>query len=225
MNGKERHREKGIKIMALTKKQLKEILSEAGVDSEKMSEAVDKIIDGHTTSIEALREERNNYKAEAEKVPDLEKEVEELQKSADSSKDDSFKVKYEAMKEEFDKFKNETTAKETARLKKDAYKKLLKELNVSEKRIDSVLKVTNLNDLKLDKEGNFEDSDKLKESIKSEWSDFIVKTEVKGAKTTTPPANGGTKTMTKEEIMAIKDGATRRQKMAENPELFGIGEE
>ena len=51
----------------------------------------------------------------------------------------------------------------------------------------------------------------------------MTTTTTTGAKTSTPPANNGTGTgKTKEEIMAIKDGAVRRAEMAKNPHLFGL---
>ena len=50
--------------MALTKAQVREILSAAGVTSEHMSDAVDKIIDSHLTSLNALREYVAKYKAD-----------------------------------------------------------------------------------------------------------------------------------------------------------------
>ena len=50
--------------MALTKVKVREILSTAGVDADHMSEAVNAIIDGHVASIDALREENGNLKAE-----------------------------------------------------------------------------------------------------------------------------------------------------------------
>ena len=56
--------------MALTKAQVKEILSEAGADGEKIADAVQKILDGHVATIEALRKEYDDFKAnvEAEKI-------------------------------------------------------------------------------------------------------------------------------------------------------------
>jgi hypothetical protein len=127
------------------------------------------------------------------------------------------------MKEEFEKYKADVDKKETTRSKEIAYKELLKEVGVSEKRISAILKVTNLEEMKI-KDGKFEDADSLKKSIKEEWADFIQTESTKGADTKKPPQNNGTKTRTKEEIMAIKDGTERRKAMAENPELFGIGE-
>lgn len=214
---------KELKIMALTKAKVKEILSTAGVEADKMNDAVDAIIDGHVTSIDALREERNNYKADAEKYADTSKELEELKKSVAKNEKDPYKVKYEAMKEEFEKYKADVEKKETTRSKESAYKELLKEAGVSDKRIASIIKVTNLEDLKI-KDGKFEDSESLKNSIKEEWADFIVSESTKGAETKKPPINNGTKTRTKDEILAIKDGVERRKAMAENPELFGIGD-
>jgi hypothetical protein len=78
-----------------------------------------------------------------------------------------------------------------------------------------------LSKVDFDKENNVKDADKVKESIKSEWADFITTTSSKGADTTTPPANtGGAKT--KDEILAIKDPSERQAAIAENHELFGI---
>lgn len=54
--------------MALSKAKVREILSEAGVDSDHMTAAVESIIDGHTASISALREERDTAKDEATRL-------------------------------------------------------------------------------------------------------------------------------------------------------------
>ncbi len=54
--------------MALTKAKVREILSEAGVDADHMTAAVGAIIDGHTASINALREDRETAQAETERI-------------------------------------------------------------------------------------------------------------------------------------------------------------
>ena len=213
--------------MALTKAKVREILSEAGVESEKISDAVDKIIDGHVTSINALREERDNLKKDADKLADTEKELNELKKTIESNEKDPYKVKYEAKKEEFENFKKQIAEKESKKQKEDAYIQLLKESNVSEKRIKAIIKASedSINSVKFDKDGKIENAEDLKKAIAEEWDDFIEKTVVKGAKTEKPPANDGKQTMTKEQIMAIKNGVERRKAIAENKDLFGIGDE
>ena len=67
-----------------------------------------------------------------------------------------------------------------------------------------------------------DNADTLSESIKKDYADFIPTTKTKGTDPVTPPSNGGKNTMTKDEILAIRDGATRRQAIADNPQLFGL---
>lgn len=186
-----------------------------GIDDDK----IDEIITAHSETVNALKEQRDTYKTDAEKLPKVEKELNDLKEAHKDDGENAFEVKYKALKEEFNDYKKEITAKETKAAKTDAYKALLKETGISEKRIDSILRVTNLDDIELE-DGKIKDSDKLKDTIKTEWEDFIVKTETKGANTQTPPANTGGGKKTKEEILAIKDTVERQKAMAENKELF-----
>lgn len=211
--------------MALTNANVKEILSKAGVDSEHMKDAVNEIIEGHTTSIEALREERDGYKEKAQKVEDLEKQLEKAQKDLEeANSDDSeqkYKTKYEMLKEEFKEYKKDIEAKATKENKAKAYKDILKEAGISEKRIDAVLKVSDIDSIEFDDEGKVKDKNDLLKSIKEEWSDFIQTADVQGAKTDNPPANtGGSKTLTKDDIMKVKDTSERQKLIKENIDLF-----
>ena len=97
---------------------------------------------------------------------------------------------------------------------------MLKDAGVSEKRIDSIIRVTDLNKVELDDEGKIKDSGELAKSIKDEWSDFIVTESKQGANVSNPPANTGGNKMSKDEIMAIKDTSARQKAMLEKKELF-----
>lgn len=165
-------------------------------------EQVDAIVEAHTETINALKEQRDNYKTDAEKLPKVQKELDALK--AAGSGEDEWKEKYEAEHSAFEKFKGEQAAAKDKADKTAAYKALLKEVGVSENRIDSIIKVTNLDDLKL-KDGVFTKADELKEAAKTEWKDFIVSSQKKGASTQTPPGNAGGKPMTKEEIYKTDD--------------------
>lgn len=205
--------------MALTKAQVREILSAAGVDNEHMSDAVEKIIDGHLVSVNALREEIGTYKAEAEKLPALQKELEVARSDLAASKKDSWEVKYKAIKEDFETFKTQQAQKEDHTAKETAYRALLKAAGMSEKRIDSVLRVSDVDGVELTEKGEIKGADKLTASIKEEWADFIETIEVQGAVTPNPSVNTGG-VMTRDEIMKIKDPGERQQKIAENIGLF-----
>jgi DNA invertase Pin-like site-specific DNA recombinase len=199
--------------MALTNAQVKEILSKAGVDAEHMPEAVENIVAGHTASINALREERDTAREEAKKNSDAKKELDELQKKMDGK--DPYKVKYEAIKEEFEEFKKGIETEKTMEEKRKAFKNLLKEIGISEKRIDAVVKVSDVEALELNKDGSIKDASKLSDKLKEDWSDFIVTEGEKGADTATPPANNTDKPkLSKEEIFKIKNTTERQAAIA-----------
>ena len=202
--------------MALTRKMLKAM----GIEEEK----IDQIIEAHAETTDALKAERDEYKADAEKLADVQKELDKAKKAAkDDGEETVLKSEYDALKTEYDKYKGEITAEKERNAKETAYRELLKAAGVSEKRISAVVKVTDIDGIELDKDGKIKDADKRAESVKAEWADFIETTTTKGANTANPPANNGKGNgKTKEEIMAIKDGTIRRQEMAANPHLFGL---
>lgn len=196
--------------MALTRKSLKAM----GLTDEQ----VDSIIEMHTETVDGLKA----YKADAEKLPGVQAELDDLKKQAAENKDDGWKDRHDAVKKEFDDYKAAQTAKDTKSAKEGAYRALLKEAGVAERRIDAVLRVTDLEKIELE-DGKIKGADEVKNSIKTEWAEFIAVPGQSGADMAKPPANtGSTTAMTKDQIMAIKDPAERQAAIAENHQLFGI---
>lgn len=175
--------------MAFSVKQIKALLSEKGMPVDNLDAAAEEICSRHTADLDSIKEQRDSYKADAEKLASVQAEL-------DSIKNDPYEVKYSALKEEFDQYKQTQAAKETKAAKESAYRSMLKELGVSEKRLDAILRVTDLDSIVIDKSGALKDADKLRENAKTEWSDFIATTTEKGAETVTPPTNTGSKGMT-----------------------------
>ena len=200
--------------MALTRK----FLSALGIEADK----VDEIINAHTEVTDAIKAERDGYKEKADKLVGVQKELDDLKAAAEKDGKDPFKVKYEAIKEEFENYKKDVSAKETKASKTAAYRELLKKAGVSEKRIDAVLKVSDVDGIELDKDGKIKDEDAKLTAIKTEWADFISTNTQTGAQTSNPPAGSGKTYKTKEEIFAIKDTAERQKAIYDNKELFGI---
>lgn len=200
--------------MAFTRK----FLSSLGIDEEK----IDTIITAHTEVTDALKADRDKYKEDAEKLPSVEQELQSI-------KDDGYKEKYEKEHKDFEAYKSAQDAKESARAKTSAFKKVLKEVGISDKRIDAVLKVSKdaINGIEFDDDGKIKGLEDLKKSVKDEWSEFVVKTEEHGTNTAEPPANTGGGGMTKAEIYKkdekgnyVHSTAERQKAIAENPELF-----
>lgn len=166
--------------MALTRAMLKGM----GLTEEQISA----IIDEHTSVTSALKDQVKEYKEAAEKLPDVQKELDDLKKEVEKG---DWENKYTKEHEAYEKYRTEVETKEKSTKLKDAYKKLLTECKVGDKHVDSILRVTDFKDMKLADDGTFEDADKLKEQITSDWSGFISTTETKPAGVETPPGGSG----------------------------------
>lgn len=196
--------------MALTRK----FLSAMGIDADK----IDEIISAHAETVDGLKEEMATFKTDAEKLADVTKKLEVANaKIEELSKEDSYKVKYDAIKEEYSKYKKDIEAEKVKGNKTEAFKELLKNIGISEKRIDSVMKVSGATiDSLVMEDGKIKDADKLKASLKEEWDDFIVTDGGKeGADVSEPPANGGSKAKSMDEISKIKDTSERQKALKE----------
>jgi hypothetical protein len=200
--------------MALTRK----FLSALGIEEEK----AEQIIQAHVDTVDPIKTERDKYKEQAEKVPSLEKEVADLK--AKETGDDPYKEKFEALQKEYDTYKADVEAQATTAKKESAFRHMLKDIGIPDKRIDSVLKVSDVNNIELTENG-IKDEETLKAKLKEEWSDFITTIKTEGVNSANPPANNGAKTtMTKEQIRAISDPIARQKAMMDNPTLFGLPE-
>ena len=164
--------------MALTRKALKAM----GLTEEQ----VDSIVEMHTETLDGLKSEAEQYKADALKLPEVQRELDKLKQGGG----EDYKAKYEAEKAAHDKTKSDHAAKETAAQKKALYRALLKEAGVQEKRIESVLRLTDLNAVELEGD-KLKDGKALTESIKKEWADFIEESHTEGAHVDNPPDGKG----------------------------------
>lgn len=178
--------------MALSRKYLKGM----GLTEEQVSaiiEANEETITGLTDKIEKLQSANKEVER---KFNNLQSEYDSLKESTDTSKT-PYKKKYEeelAAKEQlqhdFDSYKAGVEEEKAIAKKSDAYRKLLKDAGINDKRIDSVLKVSPFKDVEFEEDGEtVKDKDKLIESIKDDWSDFIMTKEVQGATVAHPIVN------------------------------------
>ena len=177
--------------MALTRRSLKAM----GIEDEK----IDEIIAAHAETVDALKEQRDNYKAKADELAEVQQKLDEANETIKANGSDAWKVKYDAIKEEYENYKSDISAKETKRAKQAAYREVLKAAGVSEKRIDSIIRVSDIDSIELDESGKIKEAEKLTESIKNEWADFIVSTNTQGANTATPPTTSK-KSFSREDI-------------------------
>ena len=196
--------------MALTRKMLKAM----GIEDEK----IDQIIEEHTESTDALKQQRDEYKAKAEAKATASTEP----KPKDPEPGDGYKAKYEAEKKAFEDYKANIAAEKAEADKRAKYRELIVKAGVDSKRVDSVLKVSDLSEIKV-KDGAIEGADDLVKSIKEDWADFIPTTQKVGANAPNPPKNdGGAKKL--EDITKMQDPVARQEALAKYIEAQNEGE-
>lgn len=159
-------------------------------------EQIGAVIEEHTAVTSALIAERDKFKADAEKLPELQTELDKLKLSGES-----WQSKYETEHTAFEDYKKGVARTELVAKVRAAYRKLLTECNIGERHLDAILKVTDTDSLKLNEDGTLANADKLKEGIKTEWAGFVYKQGKQGADVDTPPGNTGA--MTKDEFTKL----------------------
>jgi hypothetical protein len=178
--------------LAITRKLLKGM----GLTEEQQ----DTIIEAHTDTVNGLKADIDRYKADAEKLPGVQKELDDLKGKGD----DGYKAKYESEHKAFEDYKKTVDAEKTTAAKEKAVEAVLKKIGVSEKRLQSVAKLAKadglLDALELNDDGAVKEADKLEKSLKDSYSEYITTTSTKGADTPTPPANSGGANLTMADI-------------------------
>ena len=195
--------------MALTNALLKSM----GIEGDQR----DQIMAAHQETLKSIKDERDQLRDTAAKVPELEREVADL-KAAQPTED--WEAKYNAEHEAFEAFKVKVDQDRADEERASLYRSMLLEQGLDPKRVDAVMRVTDLSGVMV-KDGQLEDAEGLAAKVKDEWGDFIVRQVTKGAGVDTPPGDGGTG-MTRDEILAIEDTSERQAAIADNPELFGL---
>ena len=179
-------------------------------------EQISAVMEEHVAVTNGLKQERDTYKADADKLPDLQKKLQ------DAEANENFKQKYEDEHRAFEDFKTKTAEDAKAAEVRAAYRKLLVEEKIGESKLDKIIKVTDFTSMKLDKDGKLENESDLRKTIGEEWGEFRTTVSTKGAKVSTPPASSNSK-LTKEDILKIEDTGERQRAIAENLELFQKG--
>lgn len=187
--------------MAFTRKSLKAM----GLSDE----VIDSVVELHTEVVESLKEQRESYKADAEKLAGVQKELNDLKEKAG----DGYKDKYEAEHNAFEKYKSDMAAKETKAAKESAVKAYFESKNISGANLDIAMRGCKEEISAIELDGDkIKDASALDALIGGTFAGLVSTRTVTGANTHVPPnASNGNTIKTKAEIMEIKD-ATERQK-------------
>ena len=193
--------------MALTRKLLKGM----GLTDEQ----VDTIIEAHTDTVDGLKADVTRYKADAEKLPGVQKQLDDLKAAGDGG----YKEKYEKEHSAFEAFKTDITAKESKAAKEKAVRAYFESKNITGANLDLAMRGCGeeMSAFELDGE-KIKDTKSLDALVDGTYKSLVSKPAVRldmGAR-----LNEGGKPMTKDEIMKITDRAERRAAIAANMDLF-----
>lgn len=193
--------------MALTRKLLKGM----GLTDEQ----VDTIIEAHTDTVDGLKADVTRYKADAEKLPGVQKQLDDLKAAGDGG----YQEKYEKEHKAFEDFKADVTAKESKAAKEKAVRAYFESKNITGANLDLAMRGCGeeMSTLELDGE-KIKDTKSLDALVDGTYKSLVSKPAVRldmGAR-----LNEGGKPMTKDEIMKITDRTERRAAIAANMDLF-----
>lgn len=161
--------------MALTRK----LLEGMGIEEK----AIESIIEAHSETVTGLKADRDKYREQAEKVPDLQRQLEEAKAASD---DGEWEQKYTEEHQAFEDYKAQVATERADAEKAQAYRGMLMAAGIDPKRIDAIMRVTDLSEVEME-DGKLKEAGKLEEAAKEEWADFIVKQVTKGSNPATPP--------------------------------------
>lgn len=184
--------------MALTKAKIREILSDAGVETDRITEAANRIYDGYSAALDLAHDENAKLREKVAGFDDIRRELEELKKS--SKQED-----YDKLKQEYDQYKADVEKKEAQAAKEKAYRAALKDANLNEKGIEKAVKYADWNGIELDDDGNLKDAKKHIKEVREEWAEYVTTQGQKGADTPKPPTGGGGAKLSREDIYKTDD--------------------
>lgn len=195
-----------------TRKNVREILGDACTD-----EIENKLMALHIGVVDPMKDELAEYKAKAETLEAVTKERDALKAGGD------YKQKFEDEHKAFEDYKKGITAKETRAAKEKAVRAYLESKSITGTNLEIAMRGcgAEIDAAELDGE-KIKDTKAFDDLVSGTFKGLVVKSSTVGVNTPNPPANSGGTTMTKEQIMAIKDTAARQKAISDNHELFGF---
>lgn len=184
-------------------------------------EQIQAVMEEHTNVTDALKQRLESYKADAEKLPDVQKKLEAYKDNED------YKAKFEKEHNAFEKYRAEVKAEADLGKTKDAYRRMLADEKISNKWVEPIVRMEDFSGMTLDENGNLADADKLRQMIREKYPEYIATERTEHEKIATPPEVKGGAKLTRDDIFKrdergryVLSTEERQKAIAENPQAF-----
>ena len=199
--------------MALTRKSLKAM----GLTDEQ----VDSIIEMHTETVDGLKEQVKTYKADAEKLPNVQKELDDLKAAGDGG----FKEKFEKEHSDFENFKKTIQEKETKAAKESAAKAFFESKGITGNSLEIAMRGSSAEIAALDLDGEkIKDSSALDALVNGTFKALVSTTTTKGANIPNPPITTPNKAYSADDIRKMSPAEINKNWDSIKASLNGKGE-
>lgn len=163
--------------MALTRKLLKGM----GLTEEQ----VDTIIEAHTDTVDGLKADVAKYKADAEKLPSVQQELDDLREKGDGG----YKAKYEDEHSAYESYKADIAAREAKAAKENAVRAYFESKNITGVNLDIAMRGCGEEMAALELEGGkIKDTASLDALIDGAYKGLVSTVSTQGATPANPPA-------------------------------------
>ena len=199
--------------MSLTRKLLKGM----GLTDEQ----VDTIIEAHTDTVDGLKEQVKTYKADAEKLPNVQKELDELKAAGDGG--------WEEKAKDFEKKYNDLVAenknKETKAAKESAAKAFFESKGITGNSLEIAMRGSSAEIAALDLDGEkIKDSSALDALVNGTFKALVSTTTTKGANIPNPPVTTPNKAYSADDIRKMSPAEINKNWDSIKASLNGKGD-
>ena len=199
--------------MALTRKLLKGM----GLTDEQ----VDTIIEAHTDTVDGLKEQVKTYKADAEKLPNVQKELDDLKAAGDGG----FKEKFEKEHSDFENFKKTIQEKETKAAKESAAKAFFESKGITGNSLEIAMRGSSAEIAALDLDGEkIKDSSALDALVNGTFKALVSTTTTNGANIPKPPITTPDKAYSADDIRKMSPAEINKNWDSIKASLNGKGD-
>ena len=199
--------------MALTRKSLKAM----GLTDEQ----VDSIIEMHSETVDGLKADISKYKGDAEKLPTVQKELDDLKAAGDGG----FKEKFEKEHSDFENFKKTIQEKETKAAKESAAKAFFESKGITGNSLEIAMRGSSAEIAALDLDGEkIKDSSALDALVNGTFKALVSTTTTKGANIPNPPVTTPNKAYSADDIRKMSPAEINKNWDSIKASLNGKGE-